>query len=71
MLGRLGVLSGRIGVAATLTRPAAPWTFQVPTGYVALFTLNPKKYGKTFTVQLRAYDLAGNVGTSSKRTCHR
>jgi hypothetical protein len=25
------------------------------------FTLNPKKYGKKFTVQMRAYDKAGNV----------
>jgi hypothetical protein len=32
------------------------------------FTLNPKKYGKKFTVQLRAYDRAGNVKYSSKRT---
>ena len=30
-------------------------------------SLNPKKYGRTFTVQLRAYDQAGNVAYSSKR----
>lgn len=30
------------------------------------FTLNPKKYGKKFTVQLRAYDRAGNVTTGGK-----
>jgi hypothetical protein len=35
------------------------------------FTLNPKKYGKKFTVQLRAYDKAGNVKTSTKRTYRR
>jgi hypothetical protein len=35
------------------------------------FTLNPKKYGKTFSVQLRAYDKAGNVKYSSKRTYRR
>jgi hypothetical protein len=35
------------------------------------FTLNPKKYGKTFTVQLRAYDKAGNVKTLGKRTYRR
>lgn len=35
------------------------------------FTLNPKKYGKKFTVQLRAYDRAGNVKSSSKRTYRR
>ncbi|GIE52090.1 Ig-like domain-containing protein [Actinoplanes nipponensis] len=35
------------------------------------FTLNPKKYGKTFTVQLRAYDQAGNAVSSSKRTYRR
>ena len=32
------------------------------------FTLNPNKYGKKFTVQLRAYDKAGNVTYSPKRT---
>jgi Big-like domain-containing protein len=36
-----------------------------------LFTLNPKKYGKTFTMQMRAYDRAGNVRYSAKRTYHR
>ncbi|GLW35136.1 Ig-like domain-containing protein [Actinoplanes regularis] len=35
------------------------------------FTLNPKKYGKTFTVKLRAYDRAGNIRYTSQRTYHR
>ncbi|MEU4217161.1 Ig-like domain-containing protein [Actinoplanes sp. NPDC026623] len=35
------------------------------------FTLNPKTYGKKFTVQMRAYDKAGNVKYSTKRTYHR
>jgi len=35
------------------------------------FKLNPKKYGKKFTVQLRAYDHAGNVVSSDKRTYRR
>ncbi|WP_189332159.1 Ig-like domain-containing protein [Actinoplanes ianthinogenes] len=35
------------------------------------FTLNPKRYGKKFTVQLRAYDKAGNVTYSTKRTYRR
>jgi hypothetical protein len=35
------------------------------------FTINPKKYGKTFTVHLRAYDKAGNLKNSSKRTYRR
>ncbi|BCY15494.1 Ig-like domain-containing protein [Actinoplanes sp. L3-i22] len=35
------------------------------------FTLNPKKYGKTFTVQLRAYDRAGNLKVTTKRTYRR
>jgi hypothetical protein len=35
------------------------------------FALNPKKYGKTFTVQLRAYDKAGNVRYTGKLTHHR
>ncbi|MEU4622345.1 Ig-like domain-containing protein [Actinoplanes sp. NPDC023801] len=35
------------------------------------FTLNPKKYGKKFTVQIRAYDKAGNVRYSPKRTYRR
>ncbi|MEU4626183.1 Ig-like domain-containing protein [Actinoplanes sp. NPDC023801] len=35
------------------------------------FTLNPKKYGKKFTVQLRAYDKAGNVTTLGNRTYRR
>ncbi|AEV87823.1 fibronectin type III domain-containing protein [Actinoplanes sp. SE50] len=35
------------------------------------FVLNPAKYGRTFTVQLRAYDKAGNVSHSSTRTYHR
>ena len=35
------------------------------------FVLNPKKYGKKFTVQLRAYDRAGNVRTSGQLSYHR
>ncbi|MGA5301708.1 Ig-like domain-containing protein [Nucisporomicrobium flavum] len=35
------------------------------------FTVNPKKYGRTFTVQLRAYDQAGNAAYSSKRSYRR
>ncbi len=35
------------------------------------FTLDPKKYGKSFTVQLRAYDKAGNVRYSAKRSYRR
>ncbi|GIF16697.1 Ig-like domain-containing protein [Actinoplanes teichomyceticus] len=35
------------------------------------FTLYPKRYGKKFTVQLRAYDRAGNVTTLGKRTYRR
>jgi hypothetical protein len=35
------------------------------------FTVNPKSYGKTFTVQLRAYDKAGNLKLSSKRNYRR
>jgi Big-like domain-containing protein/uncharacterized protein DUF11 len=35
------------------------------------FTLDPKKYGKTFTVQIRAYDRAGNVRTLTKLTYRR
>ncbi|SDT04447.1 Ig-like domain-containing protein [Actinoplanes derwentensis] len=35
------------------------------------FTLNPRKYGKKFTVQVRAYDKAGNVKTLAKRTYRR
>ena len=34
------------------------------------FALNPAKYGKTFTVQLRAYDRAGNVQDAAKLTYH-
>ncbi|MFC4066949.1 galactose oxidase-like domain-containing protein [Actinoplanes subglobosus] len=33
--------------------------------------LNPAKYGKKFTVQLRAYDRSGNVVYSAKRTYRR
>jgi hypothetical protein len=33
--------------------------------------LNPKKYGKKFTVRLRAYDRAGNVVNSEQRTYRR
>ncbi|MBW6440029.1 Ig-like domain repeat protein [Actinoplanes hulinensis] len=35
------------------------------------FTLNPKKFGKKFTVQVRAYDRAGNVKYTAKRTYRR
>ncbi|GLW30038.1 Ig-like domain-containing protein [Actinoplanes regularis] len=35
------------------------------------FSLNPKKYGKTFTVQVRAYDRAGNARYTSKLTYRR
>jgi hypothetical protein len=35
------------------------------------FTLTPATYGRTFTVQLRAYDQAGNVAYSEKRTYRR
>lgn len=35
------------------------------------FTVNPKKYGKKFTVRVRAYDKAGNVKYSSTRTYKR
>ncbi|MEU4155870.1 Ig-like domain-containing protein [Actinoplanes sp. NPDC026670] len=35
------------------------------------FTLNPKKYGKKFTIQLRAYDKAGNVRYSGKLSYRR
>nr|BFE67138.1 hypothetical protein GCM10020092_004390 [Actinoplanes digitatis] len=35
------------------------------------FTVNPKKYGKKFTVRVRAYDKAGNVRYSSTRTYKR
>ncbi|MCU7725228.1 Ig-like domain-containing protein [Actinoplanes sp. KI2] len=35
------------------------------------FAVNTTKYGKTFNVQLRAYDRAGNVTTTSTRTWHR
>lgn len=35
------------------------------------FRLNPAKYGKTFTLQFRAYDQAGNVAYSKKRTYRR
>jgi hypothetical protein len=35
------------------------------------FTLNPKKCGKKFTMQLRAYDRAGNVAYGSKRIYRR
>lgn len=35
------------------------------------FTLNPKKYGKKFTVQLRAFDKASNVKYTAKRTYRR
>ncbi|MEU4559275.1 Ig-like domain-containing protein [Actinoplanes sp. NPDC023936] len=35
------------------------------------FSLNTKKYGKKIKVQLRAYDKAGNVTTTSTRTWYR
>lgn len=35
------------------------------------FSINPKKYGKSFTVQLRAYDRAGNSKLTTKRTYRR
>lgn len=35
------------------------------------FSVNTKKYGKTIKIQLRAYDRAGNVTTTSTRTWHR
>jgi len=35
------------------------------------FSVNTGKYGKTITVQLRAYDKAGNVATTSIRTWYR
>ncbi|MFF0379574.1 Ig-like domain-containing protein [Actinoplanes missouriensis] len=35
------------------------------------FSLNTKKYGKKIKVQLRAYDRAGNVTTTSTRTWYR
>ncbi|MFI1993847.1 Ig-like domain-containing protein [Actinoplanes sp. NPDC020271] len=35
------------------------------------FTINPKKYGRSFTVQLRVYDKAGNAKLSPKRTYRR
>lgn len=35
------------------------------------FTVNPKKYGKKFTVRLRAYDKAGNVKYTVTRTYKR
>jgi hypothetical protein len=35
------------------------------------FTLNPKRYGKKFSVQLRSYDKAGNVTATAKRTYRR
>jgi hypothetical protein len=35
------------------------------------FTVNPKNYGKKFTVQLRAYDKAGNLQYTAKRTYRR
>lgn len=45
----------------------------VATDYRAGYALavNPKKYGKTFTVRIRVYDRAGNVTVSSTRTYRR
>jgi len=33
--------------------------------------VNPKKYGRKFTVRIRAYDKAGNVRYTSARTYKR
>ncbi|WP_436525403.1 Ig-like domain-containing protein [Actinoplanes sp. HUAS TT8] len=46
---------------------------RVATDYRAgyAFSINPKKYGKSFTVQLRSYDKAGNVRVTTKRTYRR
>ena len=35
------------------------------------FSIDPRKYGKTIKVQLRAYDRAGNSAITSTRTWHR
>jgi hypothetical protein len=35
------------------------------------FTVNPKRYGRTMTVQLRAVDNAGNATLSARRTWSR
>jgi Bacterial Ig domain len=35
------------------------------------FSINSKKYGKKFKVQLRAYDRAGNARTTTARTWYR
>jgi hypothetical protein len=35
------------------------------------FSINTKKYGKTLKVQLRVYDRAGNMTTTSARTWYR
>ncbi|GAA2860124.1 hypothetical protein Acy02nite_56300 [Actinoplanes cyaneus] len=35
------------------------------------FTLRPGRYGKRFTVRIRAYDRAGNLRATSQRTYHR
>jgi hypothetical protein len=35
------------------------------------FSINPKKYGKSFTVRLRVYDWAGNSKLTAKRTYRR
>ncbi|WP_433724518.1 Ig-like domain-containing protein [Actinoplanes sp. CA-051413] len=35
------------------------------------FTINPKRYGKKFTVRVRAYDKAGNATNSATRTYKR
>jgi len=35
------------------------------------FSVNPKSYGKKFTVQVRAYDRAGNIQYTAKRTYRR
>jgi hypothetical protein len=46
---------------------------KVATDYRAgwAFKINPKKYGKKFTVQLRVYDRAGNSKLTTKRTYRR
>jgi hypothetical protein len=35
------------------------------------FSVNPKSYGNRFTVQMRAYDRAGNLQYTAKRTYRR
>ncbi|WP_043511924.1 MULTISPECIES: Ig-like domain-containing protein [unclassified Actinoplanes] len=62
--------SDRNGIARVeLLVNGKPVATDTRAGYA--FTLNPARYGKTFTVQLRAYDRAGNIQYSSRRTYHR